>query len=88
MGLRILASFILLFSVVFLPFFVSVILALVFMAYFALFFEAILILFMSDLIFGVKEMRFSYEPVVVLVVTVFVFILFEFIKKKLKFYPN
>ena len=53
---RILASLILLFSVILLPFWLSVILALIFMAYFPIFLEGIFIFFITKfLILSIEE---------------------------------
>jgi len=88
MKLRILASIILLFSILFLPFWLSVILALAGMIYFSFFFEAVFIFFISDLLYGAKESRFFGIVFVSLIISLLLLILAEFFKKKLKFYPR
>lgn len=86
MILRILVSVILLFSVLFMPFWVSIILALAGMIYFKSFWEAIILFLLSDLLYGVKEAKFSGVIFISFVAAAVVFIIVEIIKKKLKFY--
>lgn len=86
MALRILASIILLFSVLFMPFGVSAILAFAGMAYFSFFLEAVILLFLSDLLFGVKEARFFDMVFISSIIFILFLVLVEFFKKKLKFY--
>jgi len=62
---RILAFVLLLFSILFMPFYVSVILALIGMVYFSKFFEAPILFLLSDLLFGVREAKF-YNIILVL----------------------
>jgi hypothetical protein len=70
------------------PFWISIILAFLGMMYFSLFFEAVVILFLSDLIFGIKEQKllniyfFSFFSALIFL------LLIEFFKKKLKFYKK
>lgn len=88
MAMRILASIILLFSVLFMPFWLSAILVFIGMLYFAFFWEAIILLFLSDLLYGAKEARFFYAVFISLIVSVIVLVIIEFVKKKIKFYPK
>lgn len=69
------------------PFWVSVILALAGMIYFNVFFEAIILFILSDLLYGTKESSF---PVVFtsFIVTSIVLIMIEIMKKKVKFYND
>ncbi|MEK7081273.1 MAG: hypothetical protein AAB902_02710 [Patescibacteria group bacterium] len=86
MALRILASVLLLFSILFMPFWVSVILALAGMIYFAIFWEVVVLLLLSDLLYGVKEAKFSNVIFISFIVSILVLVLLEFLKRKLKFY--
>jgi hypothetical protein len=86
MALRILASILLLFSILFMPFWVSVILALASMVYFSIFWEATILLLLSDLLYGAKEAKFSNIIFISFIVSILVLVLLEFLKKKLKFY--
>jgi hypothetical protein len=70
------------------PFWVSLILAFAGMVYFPLFFEAIVLLFISDLLYGVKEVRFFNMIFISLVVSVMLFILLEILKKKFRVMYN
>jgi len=86
MLLRILAFILLLFSILFMPFGVSVILALIGMIYFSVFWEAVVLFLLSDLLYGVKEAKFSGVIFISFIVSAMVLITIEIIKKKLKFY--
>ncbi len=88
MVLRILASILLLLSVFFAPFWVTVILALTSMAYFKFFIEAVFLLLLSDLLFGVKvgpslSGDSTFTPVSFLV-TLVCFIVIQLLKDKLR----
>jgi len=85
MKLRILASFVLLLSMLFMPFWVSVILALIGMVYFSFFWESVALFFLSDLLYGAEEARFFGLVFVSLVSSFVVLISIEFLKKKLRF---
>ncbi len=85
MVLRILASIILLLSVLFMPFWISVILALAGMAYFPFFLEAIFLFFLSDLLYGVEEPKLFNMLGVSFIFTLICFIILELLKKKLRF---
>ena len=69
------------------PFWVSVILAFMGMVYFPLFLEAVFLFLLSDLLYGAREAKLGGMIFVSYIITVVVFILIEFLKKKLKFYP-
>ena len=88
MALRILASLILLFSILFLPFWLSIILLLANMAYFSIFLEGIFIFLISDLLYGVERARFSGEVFVALTLSLVFLFVIELLKKRLKFYPS
>ena len=87
MMLRILASVVLLFSILFLPFWVSIILALAGMIYFRFFLEAVFMFLLSDLLYGVKEAKFFNIVFISLIVYALVLTGVEFVKRRLKFYP-
>ena len=88
MTLRILASVLLLFSVLFLPFWVSILLALAGMFYFSVFWETVVLFLLSDLLYGAGEAKFHGAVFVSFVSAIIVIIAIEIVKKKLKFYPN
>ncbi len=85
---RISAFFVLLFSILFMPFWLSVILALLGIVYFSFFWEAVALLFLSDLLYGAGEARYFYIVFISLIISVLVLIALEFLKKKLKFYDK
>jgi glucan phosphoethanolaminetransferase (alkaline phosphatase superfamily) len=86
MVLRILASIVLLFSVLFMPFWLSVILGLGAMVYFNYFFEAVILFGLSDALYGVREARFHGIVFVSFIASIIFLILLEALKKKLNFY--
>jgi hypothetical protein len=88
MLLRILAFFVLLVSILFMPFWVSITLALAGMIYFNVFWEAILLFFLSDLLYGVREAKLSGAIFVSFIISALVLIIIEIVKKKLRFYDN
>lgn len=88
MLLRILASFLLLFLILFMPFWMSVILALAGMIYFNVFWEASILFLLSDLLFGIREAKFHNMIFISFIATTIILVIIEVIKKKLKFYPH
>ena len=88
MLLRILASLLLLISVLFWPFWISIILALAGMIYFNVFLEAVVLFLLSDVLFGIKETSWGGMMFVSFVVSAIVLVIIEVTKKKLKFYPH
>jgi len=70
------------------PFYISIILAFLGMLYFSVFWEAVVILFLSDLLYGAKEVRYSNTLFISLIISILILILIEFLKKKLKFYKK
>jgi hypothetical protein len=88
MILRILATVLLLFSVLFMPFWMSVILALAGMIYFNVFWEACVLFLLSDALFGAKVAKFSGMVFVSFFASIIVLIIIEIIKKYVKFYSN
>ncbi len=85
---RILSCIVLLFSILFMPFWMTCILAILGMIYFRFFVEAVALLFLSDLFYGVKEVRFLNSIFITLITSSLILVLVEFIKKKLKFYSK
>lgn len=83
MLLRILASVVLLFSILFLPFYISVILALGAIFYFSLFFEAVFLFFIIDLLYGVKGGNYHTTFISFFIALVLVIVL-EFLKNKFR----
>ncbi|MEK7572358.1 MAG: hypothetical protein AAB493_00680 [Patescibacteria group bacterium] len=88
MMLRIFASILLLFSILFLPFWVSVILALLGMLYFSLFYEAVVLFLLSDLLYGAPEARLFNIFFFSFILSIIFLLVIEFLKKKLKFYKK
>jgi hypothetical protein len=86
MLIRILASVVLLFSVLYLPFWVSIILALAGMVYFTRYWEALLLFLVSDALYGVPESRFFGFVFVAFTLALLMLITAEILKTKLKFY--
>jgi hypothetical protein len=86
MVFRVLAVIILLFSVLYMPFWLSVVLALAGMIYFSYFAEATVLFLLSDVLYGVKEARFSDTVFVSFIVSAVCLVLLEMLKRKLKFY--
>lgn len=86
MVLRIISTIILILSILFLPLWMSTILALVCMIYFSIYFEAVLVFFLSDLLHGVREIRFFNIIFVSSIISAIVLLIIELVKKKLKFY--
>ena len=85
MILRVIASTILFLSVLFMPFWFSIILALAGMIYFSYFIEAPVLLLLSDLLYGVPSMnllKIIFMPFVLASSYLFVV---EFIKKKIRY---
>jgi hypothetical protein len=84
MILRILASLVLLLSILFMPFWVSVILALAEMVYFSFYWESVGIFLLSDLLYGTSEARFFNIFFISFLISLLILILIELIKKKLR----
>ncbi len=70
------------------PFWISIILALIGMVIFSIFWEAVIIFLLTDLLYGVKEARFFNIFFIYFLASILVLIALELIKKKLKFYAN
>jgi len=86
MEFRILAVVLLAASVLFMPFWVSIILALISIAYFPIFIEAVILLSLSDFLYGVQEARFFNYVSISLIISIVFLVGAEIIKKKLRFY--
>ncbi|MDP2789272.1 MAG: hypothetical protein Q8O46_04500 [bacterium] len=86
MVLRVFFSFLLLLAVLFMPFWLSGILALIGIAFFRTYWEAVVLLFFSDMLLGTSETKFLNFTLVSSALTLLVLILFQFLKEKLKFY--
>lgn len=84
--MRILAFILLLISILYLPFWLSVILLVIFSIYFKYLYEASILFLLSDLLFGVKEIVFFNFPFVSLVASIIIITIIEIIKKKVRFY--
>lgn len=84
MALRISIVLILLISILYLPFWLSLIIAISAMAYFSFFWEAVLLFFISDLIYGAQEAKFSYEIYISLLISITSLLMIEIIKNKLR----
>ena len=82
--LRILASLALLLSILFMPFWVSVILALTAMVYFQFFWEGVILFFHSDLLYGTGEVRFLNVFFVSFIISFLVLMAIELVKKKVR----
>ncbi len=88
MALRISAIFLLLFSIIFLPFWVSALLGVGLMAYFPLFYEAVVLFFLVDLLYGAPEVKFYGIDYATLIFSALALFGIEFLKKRLKYYPE
>ncbi|MDQ3075651.1 MAG: hypothetical protein M3Q34_00795 [bacterium] len=84
MALRIAYSILFLLSILFAPILVSIILALLGMIYFDLYLEAPFFLLLSDLLYGVTEVRYYGVPFVSFLGTALVFVVIQLSKKQLK----
>lgn len=85
MILRISAFLLLLFSVLFMPLWVSVLLALSGMIYFAIFWEATFLFLLSDLLYGAKEAEFHGIIFLSFIASIIILLIVEFLKKKTNF---
>ncbi|MFA6520280.1 MAG: hypothetical protein WCT44_01580 [Candidatus Paceibacterota bacterium] len=78
---RILFSILLFISVIFWPFWLSVLLAIVGMVYFSHYWEAVTLLLLSDVLYGVKEAKFSGMIFVSFFISIIVILLVEAFKR-------
>jgi len=86
MVFRILAVIILLFSVLFMPFWVSAILTLGGIIYFRYFFEGAFMMLLSDTLFGVPEAHYYNMVFISTIAAIILISVAEFTKSKLRFY--
>jgi len=86
MVLRITFSIILLISVLFLPFWVSLCFALIGMVFFSFFVEAVFLLLLSDLLFGAREGRLFNIIFVATIITAVLLVVVEIFKTRSVFY--
>ncbi len=84
MVLRILASFVLLLSVLYMPFWLSVILVLAGMTYFSFFWEGVILFFLSDLLYGTSEIRFFNIFFISTIISFLFLVIIELLKKKIR----
>lgn len=73
-------------SILFMPFWTSAVLALAGMFYFPLFWEAVPLFLLSDLLYGAKEAGWGSVVFVSSLISFLFLALIEFSKKRLKFY--
>ncbi len=88
MLIRISAVILVLFSVLFMPFWLTILLVLAGMFYFSIFWEAVVLLLLSDFLYGVGEIRFQGVVFVSSIIATIVLLAIEALKKKLKFYRS
>ncbi|OGI60194.1 hypothetical protein A2641_03900 [Candidatus Nomurabacteria bacterium RIFCSPHIGHO2_01_FULL_37_25] len=86
--LRVLASIFLFFSILFMPLWLSLVLAFASMAYFSFFLEAVFLFFLSDLLYGAPESYLFNIVFVSLSLMLICFIILELLKKKLRFHSK
>jgi hypothetical protein len=85
---RISASIVILLSLLFMPFWLSAVLAVGAMLYFNMFWEAVILFLLSDLLYGVSEPRLFNTTYATFIISVFALAIIEFIKKRTIFYPS
>lgn len=88
MAFRIFFSILVLFSLLFLPFWISIALTILGITYFDFYFEGVILIFLLDLLYGVKEVRFFNLTLLATIIILIFFLLKEIFKKKFKFYKN
>ncbi|MEK7088901.1 MAG: hypothetical protein AAB913_02105 [Patescibacteria group bacterium] len=81
---RILVFLILLLSILYMPFWLSIILILIAMAYFLFFLEGIVLFFLSDLLYGTSEIRFLNIFFISTIISFLFLIIIELLKKKIR----
>lgn len=84
MTLRIIAFLVLLSSILFMPYWVSIVLALAAIVYFSFYWESAILFLLSDLLFGVKENKFWGVLFVSAVIFLIIMIVAELLKKKIR----
>ena len=84
MALRIVAFFVMLFSILFFPFWVSIILAILGMVYFNVFFEATALFLLSDFLYGTREGKNPPVIFISFIISAILLIIIEIVKKKMR----
>ncbi|MEX2052179.1 MAG: hypothetical protein WD991_00595 [Candidatus Paceibacterota bacterium] len=79
---------ILLFSVLFLPFWLSALIAFLGILYFHIFLEAVVLFFLSDLLYGVGEPKLFGIYIASTLTSLLILAIIEILKRRLKFYPE
>lgn len=88
MASRVILVIALIFSVIFEPFWLSAILMLLGIAYFPIFWEGILVFLVGDFLYGVERAELWGITFFMTLLAAVSVAIGEFLKKKLKFYPN
>ena len=88
MALRIFTSCVILVSILFFPFWTSILLTILAIIYFSFFWETLVLFLISDLLYSISEKRFFGITLVSTLSILILLLLTEFIKKKLKFYKK
>lgn len=88
MPYRIILNLLLLLSVLFMPFWVSVLVGLAGIILFPFYIEALILFLLSDLLYGVEQDRFHGILFLSSIIILCSILLLEGLKKKLKFYDN
>ena len=88
MILRIATSLVILLSVLFMPFWLSIMLVIGAMVYFSFFIEGVILLFLSDLLYGIKGVAWGGSVFLGLIIGVLLLTVLEIAKRKVKFYPS
>jgi len=86
--LRISASILLMFCMLYAPFWVYAPLILLGMVYFVWFWEGVALFLLSDLLYGIPEVRFLGIVFISFIISTLLLIGLEFLKKRLKFYNH
>ncbi len=84
MILRILASIVILISLLHMPFWLSLTLVVVAMAYFSYYYEGIALFFISDLLYGVSEARYLNIYFLATIIALVLLVSIEILKKKIR----
>ena len=83
---RIILDILLLLSAILMPFWFTVIFALILLFYFERFYEIIPLFFLMDLLYGVPEQRFLGVVIVLTIISIVVYFLSGILKSKLRPY--
>lgn len=88
MGKRVGASFLILFSILYFPWYFSVIFALAGMLYFKNFYEGVALIFISDLLYGAGLDRYHHIYFISTIVALLFFFGLQILKTRLKYYQD